>query len=204
MRRGKIETQKDKATCPGSRSKFGFSPIPEALMPGFLCHSGNTGSSLAAVSLCGGWVGAPGSCTAHSGPLGSGPRAAVMHAFCTPWICVPPTGATREPGRRAAADWDRVLWSQPLWVPSWRPSYALPRLFANCNGTLDLGKQLCLRTSEEMHLVVVYTQQFTAMWSLNASKNIRVPAAVFPNSAVPRSGEIQRAASVFSNQGNHC
>ena len=89
-------------------------------------------------------------------------------------------------------------------MPNWRPSHALPWLFTNCNGTLDRGKQLCLGTSEEMCLVVVYTQRFTAMWSLNASKYIGFPAALSPNSAVTRHPEIQRAASVLSNQGNHC
>ena len=48
--------------------------------------------------------------------------------------------------------------------------------------------------------MVVYTQRFTAMWSLNASKYIGFPDAVSPGSAVPRPGEIQRAPSVLSNQ----
>ena len=135
-------------------------------------------------------LGSP-NCTAHSGTLGAGPQAVVMHTvFCMPWLCVPPAGATR-----GQAEGQPLTGIGCFGVSSYGcrvrgpPSHTLPRLFGNCNSLLDHGKQLCLRTSEEMHLVVVYTQRFTAVWSLNASKYIGFPAAVSPNSAVPRPRE---------------
>ena len=79
-----------------------------------------------------------------------------------------------------------------------RTSHALPRAVWKLQRTLDHGKQLCLETGEEMQLAVVYTQPFTDMWSLNASKYIGFPTALSPHSAVPLPSETHAAASVLS------